>query len=417
MNAIEVKISQIKNLNLVYLYNIDNAFERNNKKYLGLRVVYDDNQGFISLDYKEKEFSSLVKKLITLYNQEKDNRNIILLGDLSKKMFQDDEILECATKSDAYSDEGIGLFNVGNELTREFKPYLSEVLKQILEYIRNVDGVEIVDIKGFNKKYNVTFKIAGITREFPIILYFSNPNVLNFKIGAIEGKSLGISGSITNNIDQVYTYWKGRLGESFGYIFYDVKNNSVEKNVTVGHAPLYHSTEKDCISDDEINLIKFYLELFGIEFSGEVIKVSENNFILGNKITVASDEEAEVIATSAAQLFIEDDHVTIKYRVSNIVNKLKHLVTIPLDTEEYRISLMIKRMNGKNFLICELCETNSEHGRKYNYVVFEVGEFDLHHPFEVQNQIELEGQFKSYYDLEKKLRLNLNTQKNEGGEN
>ena len=417
MNAIEVKISQIKNLNLVYLYNIDNVFaSEKNKKYLGLKVLYDNNQGYINLDYKDKSFASLVKKTISVYNQEKDNRDIILLGDMSKKMFSDEEILSNATKANEYSDEGIGLFNTSNEVIKSFKPYLYEILRHILEYVRQMDGIEILNISGFNKKYNVTYKVGEVTCTFPMILYICGCNKLCFRVGAIAGKNIDIEGYIVNDLDRVDAYFKTNDGKSYGFEVYDLKNYSVEKNVTIGNETIYHSTEIDTVTDEDIDLVKFYLSLFNIDFSGEIIKVSSNNFILGNKIKTASSDEAEVITNSAIQLFIEDTEVTLKYRASNIINKLKHLITIPLDEENYDISLRVKRVSGKNYIICELMQSK-ELGRKYDYVAFEVDDIDLHHPFVVKESVFFDGQTKSIYDLEKKLALQAKSKSDlKGGE-
>lgn len=418
MNAIEVKISQIKNLNLVYLYNIDNVFAaERNKKYLGLKVLYDNNQGYINLDYKDRSFASLVKKTISLYNQEKDNRDIILLGNLSKKMFSDEEILSYALKSTEYSDEGIGLFNTSNEIIKPFKPYLYEILKHILKHVRQMDGIEVLNISGFNKKYNVTYKVGEVTCTFPIIIYICGCNKLCFKIGAIAGKNIDIEGYIVNDLDRVDAYWKTKYGKSYGFEIFDVKNFNVEKNVTINGETVYHSTEIDTVTDDDIDLVKFYLSLFNIEFSGEIIKVSPNNFILGNKIKTAASDEAEVITNSAIQLFIEDTGVSIKYRASNIINKLKHLVTIPLDEEKYDISLRIKRINGKNYIVCELMQSK-ESGHKYDYTAFAVDDIDLHHPFVVKDTINFDEKAKSVYDLEKKLALQArNKSELQGGEN
>lgn len=415
MNAIEVKISQIKNLNLVYLYNVDNVVSKNNKKYLGLKVVYDDNQNYISLDYKEKEFASLVKKTISLYNQEKDNRDIILLGNLSKKMFEDKELLSVLERTSEFSNEGIGLFNTSNERIKKFKPYLSEALKYILEYKRKMDGIEIGDIKGFNKKYIVTYKVGDNPLTFPIIINIINDNEATFKIGAIEGKDVGIEGTIINKIDEVLVSFKGIEDPFYGLISYNVKTSEVQKQIDIGRDTLYHSTELDTVTDEDINLVRFYLALFNINFSGEIIKTSASNFILGNKVRVAKDSEAEVINDTAIQLFIEDESVTINYRISSVINKLAHLVTIPLDQENYTITMKLKRLNQKNYIICELRSSN-EFGQKYDYVAFKIDDIDLHHPFDASIKYAFDG-IKSIYDLEKRLILKETIISDENGGN
>ena len=96
MDALDIEISQIKNLNMIYLYNIDNALSNRERKYIGLQVTYNNHKSKIDLDFKDKHFADLLKKVMYRYNQEKDKRNIVLLGDLSEVLFEDDEILETA---------------------------------------------------------------------------------------------------------------------------------------------------------------------------------------------------------------------------------------------------------------------------------------------------------------------------------
>lgn len=418
MKAIEVKISQIKNLNLIYLYHVDDVFESSkNKKYLGLKVLYDNNQGYINLDYKDEFFAYLLKHTINVYNQEKDNRDIILLGDLSKKLLQDEEIVSVSQSISHYNDEGVGLFSTSNELIRPFKPYLFEALKHILENIRKMECIEIIDIKGFNKKYIVTFEVGGVSSSFPIILYPGEVGTLHFKIGAIAGENAGIEGFIVNNLDKAETYWRNIEGKNYGYTIYDIKNYNVIKNVTIGCDAIYHTTELDTVSDEDIELVKFYLNLFHIDFSGEIIKTSDNNFILGNKTKVFNSDEAEVIKENGIQAFIEDEEVTINIRISNIINRLKHLVTVPLDEEFYNIILKKRCVDGCDYIICEMKERRGNK-RKFDYVAFAVDEIDLHHPFNIKETIEFDEEIKSLYDLEKKLTYKrINKEKLEGEEN
>jgi len=74
--------------------------------------VYDNNRT-LSLDYKNPCFEKYIKRIFERYNQEKNNRNIILLGDLTKKIMND-ETLQSIEEHQTQKTEGISLFNTKN---------------------------------------------------------------------------------------------------------------------------------------------------------------------------------------------------------------------------------------------------------------------------------------------------------------
>ena len=386
MDALDIEISQIKNLNMIYLYNIDNALSNRERKYIGLQVTYNNHKSKIDLDFKDKHFADLLKKVMYRYNQEKDKRNIVLLGDLSEVLFEDDEILETALKRNEFNSTGRKVFGSMKELIKPFLPYLKEIITLVL--------TQIQEITGYNKRFIVHYSIVGIKKEFPITLYFSDENTLNFQIGFIEGKSIGISGYINNEIDKVSYNFNHPYERYKGNFEYDLKAKTVEKNILLDGVPIYESNESDTITKEDAEVIKFYLELFEIEFNGEVLKTDDNNFLLGTKIS---------------------GYTNLKYRLKNCLNKLKYKIDIPLDFEDYEITLKRIDINNRKRLIVE-CITTNNIGKKYDYVVYETDNIDFKHPFEIKGKEILEGEIKSLYDIEKKL-IRKEVHKVEGGEN
>ena len=83
MDLITAQISEIKNLNLIQIYATDSIFNNNTNKYIGARVVFNNNN-VLSLNYKDKHFQVFIKKILEKYKEEKDKGNIILLGELTK---------------------------------------------------------------------------------------------------------------------------------------------------------------------------------------------------------------------------------------------------------------------------------------------------------------------------------------------
>ena len=62
MDLITAQISEIKNLNLIQIYATDSIFNNNTNKYIGARVVFNNNN-VLSLNYKDSNIkkSNLLK--------------------------------------------------------------------------------------------------------------------------------------------------------------------------------------------------------------------------------------------------------------------------------------------------------------------------------------------------------------------
>ena len=81
------KINEIRNLNLIYVFSTNSIFDNDNKKYVGIKLVYN-NASILEVDYKDPLFGLLIKRVLERYNKEKDKRNIILLGDFTKELIK-----------------------------------------------------------------------------------------------------------------------------------------------------------------------------------------------------------------------------------------------------------------------------------------------------------------------------------------
>ena len=63
MNLTEVQISEVKNLNLIYIFTTDHILKGKTEKYIGAKVVFDDHRT-LSLDYKSPYFEEFLKRII-----------------------------------------------------------------------------------------------------------------------------------------------------------------------------------------------------------------------------------------------------------------------------------------------------------------------------------------------------------------
>lgn len=55
------KINEIRNLNLIYVFSTNSIFDNDNKKYVGIKLVYN-NASILEVDYRDPLFGSLIKK-------------------------------------------------------------------------------------------------------------------------------------------------------------------------------------------------------------------------------------------------------------------------------------------------------------------------------------------------------------------
>ena len=62
MNLKEAQITEIKNLNLIYIFTTDNLLIGKSEKFIGVKIVYDNNRT-LSLDYKNPYFEKYIKRI------------------------------------------------------------------------------------------------------------------------------------------------------------------------------------------------------------------------------------------------------------------------------------------------------------------------------------------------------------------
>ncbi|MCH5166674.1 MAG: hypothetical protein J1F35_02155 [Erysipelotrichales bacterium] len=403
MDLTEVKISEIKNLGLIYVYSTDSVFTDEENKYLGIKVSYDNSKNFIQMDYKNPHFPSLVKKIISQYYKEKDNRNIILLGNLTNKFIEDDEIRRIAEERQKYQSEGLTLFGTRVEKLKAFEPYLKETIGFILKYLKRYDGVTIGEIDGYNKKFIVNYSIGSVNKQLQMIIGFIDDRTIDFRIGAINGEAIDIQGKITNNFNEVVVEWNNTSKNGNGIIVYDVNNAIVEKKVTISGEDLYHQTEGDTITNSDIELINFYLKLFGISWDKEFMKTGDNNFIFGYDNNDITKEEDALVINHGMQLFITDDEVVLKYVVRDSLKKYKNSFHVDLDEELCEITVKKVIIDNETHLLIEKTSGNS-YGKKYDYVIYKTGNIDFKKPFEVEQEIKIDTEVKSIYDVIKRTK-------------
>lgn len=397
MDLLDVKISEIKNISVIYLFNTDSVFAKEENKYLGLKVVYDNGK-FIDLDYKDKHFSTLIKKVISRYKEEKDNRNIILLGDLTQKLFTSDEIIKVSEERQEYREDGLSLFKTNVERLKTFEPYLKEALKQILEYALKYQGIIIDKIDGFNKKYIVTYSHEGYSSTFAILIDIIDDSTIRFNIRSIDGLILGISGMIKNDASTVSCRWESESKNLTGVLEYDTTSSFVNKVVSINGVDVYHQSESETVLDYDREIINFYFQLFSLEKPASFIKTSDNNYIFASSKQKNVKDEAILSERHGIQLYITDSEVILTYIKRDVIDKYSNMVNVNLDEE--RTEIVLKKLDIDNVIHLLLEKSNGNaFGKRYEYTLYRTEEVDLKKPFMITDSLDLPSDIKSLYDV------------------
>ena len=191
------RVNEIKNLNLIYVYSTNSIFDKDNNKYVGIKIVYN-NASILEVDYKDPLFGLLIKRVLERYNKEKSQRNIVLLGDFTKKLIKNASFYVLDQEEE--KNNQIDYYSYENKLLNKYKPYLFETLKAIFNEIFKNYSFKIISLEGFNRKFRLEYSISGVFKSTNMMIY-NKDNELHFKIGNIENSNEYINGTIkqTNN--------------------------------------------------------------------------------------------------------------------------------------------------------------------------------------------------------------------------
>lgn len=383
MELKEVQISEIKNLNLIYVFTTDSIFKQESNKYVGAKVVYDKTKSF-SIDYSDKYFQQFIKRVLERYHKEKDKRKIILLGELTKKLVADSSfaVLEKAQK-EGVQTVGLPSFNnIGRDI-KEQVPYLKEAMRMILMVYKNYEILTVNDINGFNKKYMVNYSIGSVDKQLPIILSIRDDGIIDFKLSRVDDVTAPISGTLTSDGGRVEITWESNDEELQGNILFDAQNGVVERKVTSNGQTIIYDENKDTLLEEDVSIIKFYFDLCGLEVPSHILKVNDTTFLLSDEKNLENEEDAILYFNSGAQISLAEDEVIIKYRIKNCLSKYNNQINTVLDRESEEITFRrLDLETGYSVLVEEKTQTDdSDH--VFNHKVFDVeSKVDLRRPFE-----------------------------------
>lgn len=393
MDLIEAKIAEIKNLNLIYIFTTDNILKNSSDKYVGVKVLYDKDKTF-SLDYKSEYFETFMKRILSRYNKEKNKRNIILLGDLTKKLVQDSSFALIEENKDFVQPSGV-LVNAKKNQVKGYEKYLNRVIKMILKAIKNYDCVNIDSLDGFNYKYVVNYSVGNIKKQLYMLLFVREDGNLDFRISNIEGKNVNISGSLEDHFNSVIVNFYEDTQKLKGSILYDAKEKSVIESLYKDNKPLIIRETEDTILDEDESLISFYMNLCGLELPKNIMKIDDYCYLLTDGEVLNKEEDGVFYNNFSCQINISKEDVIIKHRKKSGISKYDDQIKAVL--EEVISEFTLKKLNiDNNFSILIEKKSNVNGITSYSYKVLKLDEDkDLFNSFDISSEHEIKEEVKN----------------------
>ena len=394
MNLTEAQIFEIKNLNLIYVFTTDNIIKNNFEKYIGINVVYDDDKVF-SLDYKSEYFESFIKRILSRYNKEKEKRNIILLGDLTKKIIGESSFAIIEEKKEFSQPTGI-LVNPKKNQIKGYYKYLEKVLKTILKTIKNYKVVNIDSIDGFNNKYVVNYSVGNIKKQLYMLVFVNDDDTVEFRISSIDGTLVNISGSIKDSLSEVQIDWYDDVNVFKGKIKYDSTENIIEEKLYKEDTPLISKESVDTLLEDDESIISFYTELCNLNTPNNIMKIDDNCYLLSESKILGQEKDGIIYNNLSCNISIFNDEVIIKHREMNGLNKYNGQIKVTLDENIQELVIKKVLINNDYFVLIE--RRNKQNGKTvYSYSVIELeGNIDLSNPFGITNKQIINEELKTY---------------------
>ena len=171
------------------------------------------------------------------------------------------------------------------------------------------------------------------------------------------------------------------------------------------------SEEAETLIDTDIELINFYLNLFGIEVLPNIIKTGEYNYILGDEEIKNSEDTELFYKRTSTQISINDSLVILRHQVQNGLNKYHNQINVTLDKTTHDITMSKVLIDKSEYVLIEHRTTN-EFGSVYDYKIYQVDNLDFKSIFVPKEEATIDTTITSIEDVKKYVR-----KRKEGGTN
>ena len=301
------EISKMKDLSTIYFYDLAQSKSNGAPSFVGLRVTYDNN-GSLGYEYNSEYFDTFLKKVIELYEEEKNNGKIKFFDEYSKETL---ETLIKLKESEQLRKKGCykSLLNSESKykVFDEVRPYVEKMITELLSYI-DKSNITITDIKGIKDKYFVCLSNDG---TLLISIIKKSATKYNFKANYTKDKAVYfIDGEIEVSNDyvdiEVYTDDDNIIYKCHYTIDKYLNENTIREN-----EKLVWFEEPDLsLDDNDTILIDFYSEKFLGSILENKIKTAPGHYILSGT-NISGDR----YVTTNLNMILTDDNVKMKYRI------------------------------------------------------------------------------------------------------
>lgn len=423
MDLKEVQISEIKNLKMIHVFAIDNVSKEESNQYIVAKVAFDSNKTLI-LNYKDKHFQKFIKRLIERYHLEKNERTIVLLGDLTKKLMNDSSfaILE-ADLDKGTQTKGLQTLNTNTAEVSKVDNYLKEALKTIILMHKNYEVLSVDEINGFGNKYMATYSIGVVKKQLPLIIAKREDGIIDFKISRIEDINVPTNGTVVVDSGRIDVIWESEDESIKGIITYDANNNVVERKVTNnGHSILYDENRETLLEED-VEKILFYTELCDIKTDEKmnILKTGDNSYLLGIE-SATEDETKGLVETGLSenlqlqegkilyerngiQIDLKEKEAKIKFSNKKSLSKYNNSLNSVLEEETEEITLRKIEVDYKPCILMEKKYKTSLSKEGFSYEVLELSEdVDLRQPFTITRRYPIDKEIKTLENVKQYVR-------------
>lgn len=407
MNLIELKIASIENLGFIYVYELETTFDSKENTYIGMKIIYNGNQK-LDLSYRDAQFEKYVTKVLEKYAEEKSGGQIILLGDLTRKLLSESSFAVLnKEKKTGNQVTGMPAFNTSARPVKRMDTYLKETLKTILLVYKNYELLDIEKIDGFGNKYVVYYNIGSVSKKMPIIISKSGDNKIDFKIGIIDNTLVPISGSIVSDGGCVYANWNSDDLETVGELIFEPQTGVVKRKVETNNVVVHYDGKKDVVLEADLEKILFYSELCGIKDINKfsILKTDKNSFLLG-EVTSTEEKDGELISTIAGiQVDSTEDEMRITYTTKNVLSKYEGNFNKSLDEEIEEIIFRKIEVDLKPCVLLERKYKNKVSNDMFSYEIFEVeGNIDLRKTFTYTKHYKIDKEVRTLENVKEYVR-------------
>ncbi|MBQ9181949.1 MAG: hypothetical protein IJ134_04895 [Bacilli bacterium] len=383
INKSEIEISLIKNLDLIYFYNIQDS------NHIGLNIVYDNGKN-LNYNYTYEYFIDYLAKVVSVYKKEKDTRNIQFLDEESKSII------------DSFCNKDFKLKKVDNLQPKLIKyntramdvkflhNYITNAMKSLIDCF--IPDVEIfnstTNIYGNKDRYvlNIYYNRDYYTFRIPLVYIKSSDNRYIFKARVNECTIFSRLNVPNINIDGSFDIYNDCVALTFNssditgkFIYHNDSSKSIE---IIKHNDDIISYKKD--ENNEVNneIIDFYLNLLKLPNISKRVKTVDNCYLLVDEI----DNTKYFI-----HMCINNNYVNVKVEISFGIKK--NDLFIPLEKEKQNINIILEPSNNivieRQYLPTDISDSyyKSNLENKCTYEFYKIDECDLKHCFKYEKKL------------------------------